>query len=144
MKREEVQRRILDLLTEPSERGAMVDSQIARELNIDVKIVQGNLLLLNEAGFVDLAPAQWIGPKRQPLVATLSPKGYVLLHDPEGSDVDDLPRARALLNVMKRQVATLGFAYAPPYLVLQMEEQQRLVAELEQRQTSHTEQPPVA
>jgi hypothetical protein len=136
MKREEAQRRILDLLVKASDskNAALVDRRIAELLEMDIQVVQGNLLLLQEAGYVDIAPIQWIGVSRQPMVAALSPKGYVLLQEPGDTGTEQLDRARAMLAIMEQQIALFGFGYAPPYLIVSRDEQRRLVAELEAQQ----------
>ena len=42
-----------------------------------------------------------------------------------------LPLAKAMLAVMEKQVAGFGDLHAPPYLIVQLEEQRQIVAALE-------------
>ena len=132
MKRQEVQRRILDLLVRASDQNVKwtFDHDLARELGVDKRIVQGNLQLLEEVGYVQLGKESSFDGGLL-LLASLSPTGYVLLHDPDDDPPNVLPLAKAVLAVMEKQVAGFGELYAPPYLVVQLEEQRRIVAALE-------------
>jgi len=138
MKRQEAQRRILDLLVQASDGGGMLaDHDLAKEIGVDIRIVQGNLQLLEEISYVTLQTRSYIGGvSRLNMTASLTPKGYVLLHEPVDEPASALPLAKAMLEVMERQVAGFGELYAPPYLVVQLEEQRRIVAALEAGQAN--------
>lgn len=134
MKQQEAQRRILDLLIQVSDRDRMFveDSDLAGTLGVDRRIVQGNLQLLEEIGYVTLQTKSYVGGvSRLHMSASLTPKGYVLLHEPADEPASALPLAKAMLAVMEKQVAGFGELYAPPYLIVQLEEQRRIVAALE-------------
>lgn len=131
MRRQEAQRRILDLLVQASDQGSLLsDRAMANELGVDRRIVQGNLQLLEEIGYVTLRTQTFIGSGTE-MYASLTSKGYVLLHEPAEDPENILPFAKAMLAVMEKQVAGFGELYAPPYLVVQRDEQRRVVAELE-------------
>lgn len=134
MRMQEAQRRILDVLLWASDQGVMSDDEVlAEELGVDKRIVLGNLQLLEEVGYVKLTRETQADTGIEVNVE-LTPKGYVLLHEPDEEPASMLPLARAMLAVMERQVAGFGALYAPPYLIVQLEEQRRRVARLEAEQ----------
>jgi len=127
MKRQEAQRRMLDLLVQASDAGGeLSDEELADELEVDRRIVQGNLQLLQEVGYVTIRVTEYLGSPPE-MAASLTPKGYVLLHEPDDDPATELPLAKAMLAVMERQVAGFGELYAPPYLIVQLEEQRQRV-----------------
>jgi hypothetical protein len=136
MKNEEIRRRILDLLVQTvgTDQPDLTDVDIAAQLNIETRIAQGNLQILQEAGYVDIEIPDWSRPVGIVMFAALSPKGEVLLRETTEQGASALPHARAILAVMEKQVASFGELYAPPYLIVQIEEQRQLVAVLEAQQ----------
>jgi hypothetical protein len=132
MRQQEVRRRILDLLRQAvdTDESIMEDTNIADQLQIPLRIVQGNLQLLEQAGYILLRDHTYMGVALA-LTAELTPIGEVLLYEEEeGGGPEALAYARRILSILEQQVAYFG-PYAPPYLIAQRDEQRHRVADLE-------------